>query len=124
MVNWELVGHALPQLTPAERFAAPRHGEGVWAPSLRYHDGKFWIFYPDPDSASIVTTATISPGRGAHRRLLLPGKGIIDPTPLWDDDGKAWLLHGWAKSRAGINNVLTLRRWRRSGAACWIRKAR
>jgi beta-xylosidase len=28
---------------------------------------------------------------------------------LWDDDGKAWLLHGWAKSRAGINNLLTLR---------------
>jgi beta-xylosidase len=39
----------------------------------------------------------------------LPGKGIIDPTPLWDDDGRAYLLHGWAKSRAGFNNRLTLR---------------
>ena len=50
LVNWELVGHALPQLTPAERYVSARHGEGVWAPCIRYHDGKFWIFYPDPDN--------------------------------------------------------------------------
>ena len=50
MVNWELVGHALPQQIPLDVFANPQHGKGVWAPCLRYHDGKFWIFYPDPDS--------------------------------------------------------------------------
>ena len=109
MVNWELVGHALPKLVPAERFAVARHGDGVWAPCLRYHDGKFWIFYPDPDFGIFVITADTFAGPWSAPRLLLPGKGIIDPTPLWDDDGKAWLLHGWAKSRAGINNLLTLR---------------
>jgi beta-xylosidase len=81
----------------------------VWAPCLRYHDGKFWIFYPDPDLGIFVTTAERFSGPWSAPQLLLPGKGIIDPTPLWDDDGKAWLLHGWAKSRAGINNLLTLR---------------
>jgi beta-xylosidase len=109
MVNWELVGHALPKLVPAERYATVRHGEGVWAPSLRHHDGKFWIFYPDPDLGIFVTTAEQFSGPWTEPRLLLPGKGIIDPTPLWDDDGKAYLLHAWAKSRAGFNNVLTLR---------------
>jgi beta-xylosidase len=109
MVNWELVGHALPRLLPAERYATVRPGEGVWAPCLRYHDGKFWIFYPDPDVGIFVTTAEQFAGPWSEPRLLLPGKGIIDPTPLWDDDGKAYLLHGWAKSRAGFNNVLTLR---------------
>ena len=109
LVNWELVGHALPQLVPAERYAAPRHGEGVWAPCLRYHDGKFWIFYPDPDVGIFVITATTFTGPWSAPWLILPGKGIIDPTPLWDDDGKAYLLHGWARSRAGFNNVLTLR---------------
>jgi beta-xylosidase len=108
MVNWELVGHALPNLVPAERFATARHGDGVWAPCLRYHDGKFWIFYPDPD-LGIVITAERFAGPWSAPALLLAGKGIIDPTPLWDDDGKAYLLHGWAKSRAGINNILTLR---------------
>jgi beta-xylosidase len=109
MVNWELVGHALPNLVPNERFAVARHGEGVWAPCLRYHHGKFWIFYPDPDLGIFVTTAERFDGPWSAPRLLLGGRGIIDPTPLWDDDGKAWLLHGWAKSRSGINNLLTLR---------------
>ncbi|MFC0253471.1 family 43 glycosylhydrolase [Massilia consociata] len=110
MVNWELTGHALPQLVPGAQFATPQHGKGVWAPCLRYHDGRFWIFYPDPDNGVYVTTATDFNGPWSAPHLLLPGKGIIDPTPLWDDDGKAWLIHAWAKSRAGFNNVLTLRR--------------
>ncbi|RZA33093.1 MAG: hypothetical protein EOP92_22665 [Lysobacteraceae bacterium] len=110
MVNWELKGHALPRLVPGEQFAQPQHGKGVWAPSLRHHDGKFWIFYPDPDNGVYVTTAKDFNGPWSTPHLLLPGKGIIDPTPLWDDDGKAYLIHAWAKSRAGFNNVLTLRR--------------
>lgn len=109
MVNWALVGHALPKLVPAAAFATPQPGKGVWAPCLRFHDGKFWIFYPDPDFGIYVITAERFGGPWSAPHLLLPGKGIIDPTPLWDDDGEAYLLHGWAKSRAGFNNVLTLR---------------
>jgi beta-xylosidase len=109
MVNWELVGHALPVLPPRDLFARPQPGKGVWAPALRHHDGKFWIFYPDPDVGIYVMTAQNFAGPWSAPRLLLAGKGIIDPAPLWDDDGKAWLLHGWAKSRSGINNILTLR---------------
>lgn len=108
LVNWQLVGHALPKQVPVAHFATPRHGGGVWAPCLRHHDGKFWIFYPDPDHGIYVTTAENFTGPWSEPRLLLPGKGIIDPTPLWDDDGKAWLLHASAKSRAGVNNILTL----------------
>jgi len=110
LVNWTLVGHALPQLVPATTFDRPQYGKGVWAPCLRWHDGRFWIFYPDPDQGVYVTTAEHFAGPWTAPRLLLAGRGIIDPTPLWDDDGNAYLLHAWAKSRAGINNVLTLRR--------------
>lgn|GEM_PF-21804 len=110
MVHWQLVGHALPQLVPAEQFAQPAHGKGVWAPALRHHDGKFWIFYPDPDQGVYVMSASDFRGPWSAPFLLLPGKGIIDPAPFWDEDGSAWLMHAWARSRAGINNVLTLRR--------------
>jgi len=110
MINWELVGHALPQQIPLNVFAKPQHGKGVWAPCLRYHDNKFWIFYPDPDFGIYVMTAEKFTGPWSEPHLLLAGKGIIDPTPLWDDDGQAYLMHAWAKSRSGINNVLTLRR--------------
>lgn len=110
MINWTLVGHALQRQIPLDVYALPQHGNGVWAPCLRYHDGKFWIFYPDPDFGIYVTTAKNFTGPWTEPQLLLAGKGIIDPTPLWDDDGQAYLLHAWAKSRSGINNRLTLRK--------------
>src|SRR6476659_4452804 len=49
LVNWTLINHALAAQPPVDHFSKPRHGQGVWAPAIRYHDGKFWIFYPDPD---------------------------------------------------------------------------
>src|SRR5690606_37282634 len=54
-------------------------------------------------------TATDPAGEWSAPHLVIPGKGLIDPSPLWDDDGRVWLVHGWAKSRSGINNVITLR---------------
>ncbi|PXX44215.1 glycoside hydrolase family 43 protein [Undibacterium pigrum] len=110
MVHWQLVGHALPQQLPLADFARPQHGNGVWAPCLRYHNHRFWIFYPDPDQGIYVMTAEKFSGPWSTPHLLLAGKGIIDPTPLWDDDGQAYLVHAWARSRAGFNNVLSLRR--------------
>jgi beta-xylosidase len=110
LVNWTLVGHALPRLAPADTFATPQYGKGVWAPCLRYHDGRFYIFYPDPDRGIYVTEARDFRGPWSAPRLLLGGRGLIDPAPLWDDDGQAYLLHAWAYSRAGKNNIVTLRR--------------
>ncbi|GAC14468.1 glycoside hydrolase family 43 protein [Aliiglaciecola lipolytica] len=110
LVNWQLINYALPQQFPVTHFATPQHGNGVWAPNIRFHDGLFWIFYPDPDFGIYVTTAKDPKGDWSEPKLILAGKGLIDPTPLWDDDGQAWLLHAWAKSRAGFNNVLSLRK--------------
>lgn len=108
LVNWQLINYALPVLIPENVFAVPQHGNGVWAPNIRYHDGFYWIFYPDPDYGIYVIKTQNPAGAWSKPTLILPGKGLIDPTPLWNDDGKAYLLHGWAKSRAGFNNILTL----------------
>jgi beta-xylosidase len=108
LVNWTIINHVFAQQPPVEHFSRPRHGQGVWAPAIRHHDGKFWIFYPDPDFGLYVTTATDPAGTWSEPVLFMPGKGLIDPCPLWDDDGRLYLIHGWAKSRAGIANLLTL----------------
>jgi len=108
LVNWTLVAHALPRLVPEEVFRTPQHGKGVWAPSIRYHAGKFWIYYPDPDFGIYLVTASDPRGPWSAPVLVKAGKGLIDPCPLWDNDGKLYLIHGWAKSRAGISNRLTL----------------
>lgn len=112
LVNWRLVNHALPRLTPEEHFAAPRHGGGVWAPSIRFHAGRFWIFYPDPDFGLYVVTAEDPRQAWSAPQLIKAGKGLIDPCPFWDDDGTAYLVHGWAKSRSGVKNRITLHRLR------------
>lgn len=110
LVNWTIIGHALHRLEPEEAFGTPRRGCGVWAPAIRHHAGRFWIFYPDPDHGISVVTATDAAGPWSRPRLLKAGRGLIDPCPLWDEDGSAYLVHAWAKSRAGFNNRLTCHR--------------
>ncbi len=106
LVNWTLVSHALPHLEPAAHYALPRHGSGVWAPSIRHHEGRFHIVYPDPDQGIWVVSTDDPHGRWDAPRLLVAGLGLIDPCPLWDDDGSTYLVHGWAGSRAGRKNRL------------------
>jgi beta-xylosidase len=48
--------------------------------------------------------------------MVKAGKGLIDPCPFWDDDGQAYLIHGWARSRSGIKNLLTLHRMAGDGS--------
>jgi beta-xylosidase len=106
LVNWAPVTSALRGNEPDEWFRLPRHGAGVWAPSIRHHDGVFHIVFPDPDRGILVTSATDAAGPWTEPRMLFEGLGLIDPCPLWDDDGAAYLVHGWAGSRAGRKNEL------------------
>lgn len=45
LVHWTIVNAALPGMTPEEDFSLPSHGNGVWAPSIRCHDGIYRIFW-------------------------------------------------------------------------------
>src|SRR4029077_16972974 len=47
LVNWKIVNYAIQKLP--ERFDPPQASNGIWAPSIRYHDGWYWIFVGDPD---------------------------------------------------------------------------
>ena len=108
LVNWTIVGHALDNL-PGDRYAAFQAGAGVWAPSLRAHAGVFYLFVPLPDEGIYVLTAPRPEGPWSAPRLLIAGRGLIDPCPFWDDDGQAYLVHAYARSRAGIKDRLRLR---------------
>jgi beta-xylosidase len=115
LVNWEIIGHALKQLIPHDHFLIPRHGEGVWAPSIRYHHGEFYIYYPDPDFGIYLVKARNAAGPWSEPILVQEGKGLIDPCPLWDDDGQAYLVHAFAGSRAGIKSLLVLKKMNAEG---------
>ncbi|MFD7814485.1 family 43 glycosylhydrolase [Streptomyces sp. NPDC059785] len=116
LVNWTLIGHALTRLEPAREFTAPRHDCGVWAPSLRRHDDRFWIFWGDPDQGIFQINAPGISGPWTRPHLVKAGKGLIDACPLWDEEtGEAYLVHAWAKSRSGVKNRLTGHRMRPDG---------
>ncbi len=108
LVNWTIVGHAMENL-PDPRYAALQPGAGVWAPALRAHAGTFYIFVPLPDEGIYVLTAPHPEGPWSPPRLLIAGRGLIDPCPFWDDDGQAYLVHAYARSRAGIKDRLRVR---------------
>jgi beta-xylosidase len=115
LVNWTLIGHALNNQIPEDVFDKPQHGKGVWAPAIRFHNGRFYIYYPDPDFGVYVTRATDPAGEWEKPVRVLAGKGIIDPAPLWDDDGSVYLVHAWANSRAGVDSLLTVNRMNAEG---------
>lgn len=107
LVNWELIGYCVKKL-PFERFNRPAHGAGTWAPALRYHDGLFYAFIPLPDEGIFVATAADPAGEWSSLHCILKGKGFIDPCPLWDEDGKAYLVFAYANSRCGIKSRLSV----------------
>lgn len=110
LVHWGIVAHALMRQLPEDRYQLTQHGNGVWAPSIRFHDGKFYIFYPDPDFGIYMTQSSRIEGPWSTPELVKAAKGWIDPCPLWDDDGHAYLVNALAGSRAGAKSVIILSR--------------
>lgn len=108
LVNWTIAAHAISHV-PDARYARVQHGAGVWAPALRENRGLFYIFFPLPDEGIYVTTARHPQGPWSPPHQVIAGKGLIDPCPLWDDDGKAYLVHAYARSRSGIKHQLRVR---------------
>jgi beta-xylosidase len=110
LVNWRLISHVFTRQRPLAHFSRPQHGGGVWAPSIRHHGGEFYIFYPDPDFGIYVTKARHPSGPWSEPLLVKEAKGWIDPCPLWDDDGNAYLVSAMAASRSGVKSVLVVSR--------------
>lgn len=108
LVNWKLIGYALSKQKPLEVYNKAQHGNGVWAPCIRYHNNEFYIYYPDPDFGIYVIKAKKAEGPWSEPVMVKEGKGLIDPTPLWDEDGKAYLGYAFAGSRAGIKSILSV----------------
>lgn len=106
LVNWRLINYVFTRQKPDDVFNRTQHGGGVWAPSMRYHNGEFFIFYPDPDFGIYMTKTKNPAGEWSEPVLIKAGKGWIDPCPLWDTDGNAYLVSAFAGSRAGIKTVL------------------
>jgi beta-xylosidase len=110
LVHWTIIGHVLPKLpfdplydmpgphtlndTISKPIGGTKYASGVWAPSIRHHDGKFWVYWATPDEGIFMSTATDPAGAWTAPVAVKPMAGLEDPCPFWDEDGRAWLVHG------------------------------
>lgn len=107
LVNWRVISYAVEKIMEPG-YEIPQHGHGVWAPAIRYHNGYFMIYYSMPDEGIYMSRAKCAEGPWEEPVCVREGKGWIDPCPFWDDDGKAYLVTGFAKSRSGMKSILHL----------------
>ncbi len=118
LVNWKLINYVAERL-PSERYNAPQHGSGAWAPSIRYREGVFYVFVPYPDEGIAVYTTQNPRGKWSDAHFVLRARGWIDPCPFWDDDGSLYMINAFAKSRIGFKSVLYLSRLREGENGLW-----
>lgn len=114
LVNWQIISYAVDRL-PLDDYNVPQHGKGVWAPAIRYHNGKFWVYFSTPDEGIFMASTTDPFGEWEPVVYVREAKGWIDPCPFWDDDGQAYLIRGVARTRCGIKSMLFMHKMSEDG---------
>lgn len=93
LVNWRICGHAvedLTQISPALNWdQMDRYARGIWAGSIRHHNGRFYIFFGTPDEGYFMTSAPKPEGPWEPLHQVLAEPGWDDCSVLWDEDGTA-----------------------------------
>lgn len=106
LVNWKLANYAIKERINLEAYDRPQHAKGVWAPAIRFHEGEYYIYYGMPDEGIYMVKSKDPLGEWDEPVQVLAGKGLIDPCPYWEEDGTAYIVHGYAKSRIGFKSCL------------------
>ncbi|WP_370457789.1 family 43 glycosylhydrolase [Dysgonomonas sp. 216] len=91
MVNWKIIGQVYDKFDFPEYDKNERYGGGSWAPVIRYHDGKFWVFFCSPHEGLFMSNATNPEGPWSPLLNVKNIYGWEDPCPFWDDNGDAYL---------------------------------
>lgn len=99
LVNWRLIARLYDRLDFPKWETNERYAGGSWAPAIRHHDGKFWVFFCTPHEGLFMTQATDPRGPWTPLHLVEKVEKWEDPCPFWDDDGQAYL--GRSKHGAG-----------------------
>ncbi|NLP46913.1 MAG: family 43 glycosylhydrolase [Epulopiscium sp.] len=107
LVNWQMVNYIVDEI-PFPNYSKPQHGRAIWAPSIRYHDGYYWVYVGMPDEGIFMSKTQDPFGKWDPLVCVKKVRGWIDPCPFWDDDGNAYLVNAFARSRIGFKSVLAI----------------
>ena len=102
MVNWRIAGRIYDKMDFPPYHEMKAYGSGSWAPALRYHDHKFWLYFCTPNEGLFMTTATDAKGPWEPLKNVVHVAGWEDPCPFWDEDGNAYL----SRSKVGAGPII------------------
>ncbi|USQ98047.1 glycoside hydrolase family 43 protein [Caulobacter sp. RL271] len=103
LVNWDIASHVMPRLTGNPKYDLVDGGDyrhGVYAPSLRYHEGRFYIAVTPVGGKTRIYSAAKITGPWSMREL---DREAFDPGLFIDNDGKAYVF-----TSIGSDGTITL----------------
>ncbi len=97
LVNWQQTGHVLDRESQLKLAGQPVSG-GIFAPSISYNDRNrtFYMITTNVGSGGNFYVKTKDPRQGWSDPIYLPKVRGIDPSFLFDGDGKAYIVHNAA----------------------------
>lgn len=110
LVNWEKIGHAIHRVGQINFPDGLDNSLGMFAPSLRYHEGIFYVICTCVNCGSNFYVTAKDPEGPWSGPVWIKSPWSIDPTLFWDDDGKSYFLAAGIVNDArgkwpGINGV-------------------
>jgi len=89
LVNWEIVGHGIHRPDMIDMNGL-NDNDGIWAVTMRYHDGLFYLITTASKSGGNFYITAIDPKGPWSDPVWLTDAPGIDPSLFWDDDGKCY----------------------------------
>lgn len=93
LVNWRIISQVYDRFDFPGWDSNKNYAGGAWAPSIRYHDGKFWVFFCTIKDGLFMSNALDPRGPWTPLHCVENIEKWEDPCPFWDDDGQAYLGH-------------------------------
>lgn len=96
LVNWEILSHVVNDVTVMGSDynwdKMNRYGHGVWAGSIRYYKGKFWVYFGTPDDGFFMSSATNPAGPWEPLTSFWKVTGWDDCCTFCDDNGQLYFV--------------------------------
>ncbi|KAM6507174.1 hypothetical protein FALCPG4_018556 [Fusarium falciforme] len=97
LTNWKLISHALSRESQYPEYGQSlAQSDGIWAPTIRYHNGTFYIItiynnQIQSKNTGLIFWTTDPFSNAAWSDPIRYDAEFIDPDIFWDDDGTAYI---------------------------------
>ncbi len=97
LVNWKIISYVIPELKDSPAYdleGGNVYGQGQWASSIRFHNGKFYVFFATNRPSKTYIFSTADPTKGEWEKVMDINERLHDTSLLFDDDGRIYTAGG------------------------------